>query len=126
MNATGLRRLGSSDLHVSPLCLGGNVFGWTADEATSFDVLDTYVEAGGNFVDTADSYSFWVEGNSGGESETVIGRWLARRGRPPEDLVLATKVAQHPQFQGLGADRAPGRGGRPCPSGPGWQRPRRS
>ncbi|WP_193517198.1 aldo/keto reductase [Nocardiopsis kunsanensis] len=103
MNATRLRRLGSSDLHVSSLCLGGNVFGWTADEATSFDLLDAYVEAGGNFVDTADSYSFWVEGNSGGDSETVIGRWLARRGSRPQDLVLATKVSQHPQFQGLGA-----------------------
>ena len=103
MNATGLRRLGSSDLHVSSLCLGGNVFGWTADEATSFGLLEAYVEAGGNFVDTADSYSFWVEGNSGGESESVIGRWLARRGNRPEDLVLATKVSQHPQFQGLSA-----------------------
>lgn len=102
MNATGLRRLGSSDLHVSSLCLGGNVFGWTADETTSFELLDAYVEAGGNFVDSADSYSFWVEGNSGGESETVIGRWLARRSRP-EDLVLATKVSQHPQFPGLSA-----------------------
>ena len=73
---TSLRTIGSSDLEVFPLALGGNVFGWTADEAASFAVLDAYSAAGGNFVDTADSYSAWVEGNSGGESETVIGSWL--------------------------------------------------
>ncbi|WP_040704575.1 aldo/keto reductase [Nocardiopsis salina] len=102
MSATGLRRLGPSDLYVSPLCFGGNVFGWTADEATSFDLLDAYVRAGGNFVDTADVYSAWAEGHSGGESESVIGRWLADRGRP-DDLVLATKVGGHPDFPGLSA-----------------------
>jgi aryl-alcohol dehydrogenase-like predicted oxidoreductase len=76
---------------VSPLCLGTNVFGWTCDEATSFAVLDAYVEAGGNFLDTATVYSTWVPGNRGGESEAIIGRWLAARGRP-DGLVVATKV----------------------------------
>jgi len=86
-----LRRFGSTDLRVSPLCLGTNVFGWTCDEATSFAVLDAYVEAGGNFLDTATVYSTWVPGNHGGESEAIIGRWLAARGRP-DGLVIATKV----------------------------------
>ncbi|MCQ9134334.1 aldo/keto reductase [Streptomyces hilarionis] len=100
---TALRTLGSSDLEVFPLALGGNVFGWTADEAASFAVLDAYTAAGGNFVDTADAYSAWVEGNSGGESETVIGRWLKARGNR-DDVVIATKVSQHPRFPGLSAD----------------------
>jgi aryl-alcohol dehydrogenase-like predicted oxidoreductase len=95
-----VRKLGTTDLEVFPLALGGNVFGWTADEEASFAVLDRYVAAGGNFVDTADVYSAWVDGNSGGESETIIGRWLARRGRR-DDLVLATKVSQHPDAKGL-------------------------
>ena len=99
---TSLRTLGSSDLEVFPLCLGGNVFGWTADEQTSFAVLDAYTAAGGNFVDTADSYSAWVEGNQGGESETVIGKWLKARGNR-SDVVIATKVSQHPQYPGLSA-----------------------
>ncbi|WP_406267051.1 aldo/keto reductase [Actinacidiphila glaucinigra] len=94
--------IGNSDLDVSPLCLGGNVFGWTADEATSFEVLDSYAEAGGNFVDTADVYSAWVPGHSGGESETVIGSWLAKRGRR-DDVLVATKVGSHPDFKGLKA-----------------------
>ncbi|MFG2308801.1 aldo/keto reductase [Streptomyces sp. NPDC048566] len=97
-----LRKLGSSDLEVFPLCLGGNVFGWTADETQSFAVLDAYAAAGGNFLDTADSYSAWADGNEGGESETVIGRWLAARGNR-EDMVVATKVSQHPAFPGLSA-----------------------
>jgi aryl-alcohol dehydrogenase-like predicted oxidoreductase len=97
-----MARIGHSDLDVYPLALGGNVFGWTADEEQSFAVLDAYTAAGGNFVDTADTYSAWVEGNSGGESETVIGRWLARSGRRDE-VVLATKVGAHPQFRGLKA-----------------------
>ncbi|MDQ0581960.1 aldo/keto reductase [Streptomyces rishiriensis] len=100
---TSLRTLGSSDLEVFPLSLGGNVFGWTADEAASFAVLDAYAAAGGNFVDTADSYSSWVEGNSGGESETIIGSWLKARGNR-DDVVIATKVSQHPEFRGLSAD----------------------
>ncbi|MCW2567908.1 MAG: alcohol dehydrogenase [Mycobacterium sp.] len=95
-----MRKLGTTDLQVFPLALGGNVFGWTADEETSFAVLDAYTAAGGNFVDTADVYSAWVDGNSGGESETIIGHWLARRGRR-DDLVIATKVSQHPDAKGL-------------------------
>ncbi|ARQ70020.1 aldo/keto reductase [Streptomyces marincola] len=89
-------------LHVSPLCLGGNVFGWTADEERSFAVLDAYAEAGGNFIDTADGYSAWVEGHEGGESERVIGRWLAARGNR-DSVVVATKVGTHPEFTGLAA-----------------------
>ncbi|CAL9274836.1 Aldo/keto reductase (Fragment) OS=Streptomyces rochei OX=1928 GN=G3I25_33025 PE=4 SV=1 [Streptomyces rochei] len=99
---TSLRKLGSSDLEVFPLALGGNVFGWTADQDTSFAVLDAYTAAGGNFIDTADSYSAWVDGNSGGESETVLGKWLAARGNR-DDVVLATKVSQHPEYPGLSA-----------------------
>ncbi|WP_225808774.1 aldo/keto reductase [Streptomyces spinosus] len=99
---TSLRKLGSSGLEVFPLCLGGNVFGWTADERTSFAVLDAYTAAGGNFVDTADSYSAWVEGNQGGESETIIGKWVKARGNRSE-VVIATKVSQHPEYQGLSA-----------------------
>ncbi|WP_151773739.1 aldo/keto reductase [Streptomyces abyssomicinicus] len=97
---TDLRKLGTSGIEVFPLALGGNVFGWTADERESFAVLDAYTAAGGNFVDTADSYSAWVEGNQGGESETVIGRWLKARGNRSE-VVIATKVSQHPEFRGL-------------------------
>ncbi|MGW5097960.1 aldo/keto reductase [Streptomyces nodosus] len=97
---TSLRTLGASDLEVFPLCLGGNVFGWTADEADSFAVLDAYAAAGGNFVDTADSYSAWVPGHRGGESETVIGAWLKARGNR-SDVVVATKVSQHPDHPGL-------------------------
>ncbi|WP_369234823.1 aldo/keto reductase [Streptomyces sp. R21] len=100
---TSLRKLGSSDLQVFPLALGGNVFGWTADEAQSFAVLDAYAAAGGNFVDTADSYSAWVAGNSGGESETIIGNWVKARGNRA-DVVIATKVSQHPDFPGLSGD----------------------
>ncbi|MFI0512976.1 aldo/keto reductase [Streptomyces sp. WSLK1-5] len=99
---TSLRKLGSSGLEVFPLSLGGNVFGWTADEAASFAVLDAYTAAGGNFLDTADSYSAWVDGNSGGESETIIGKWLASRGNR-DDVLIATKVSQHPDFPGLSA-----------------------
>lgn len=98
-----MARLGSSDLDVFPLNLGGNVFGWTADEPTSHAVLDAFVERGGNFVDTADGYSAWVPGHEGGESESVIGSWLRRRGRR-DDVVIATKVSQHPARRGLGHD----------------------
>lgn len=94
------RALGS--LTVSPLCLGGNVFGWTADESTSFAVLDAYADAGGRFVDTADSYSHWAPGNSGGESEAIIGRWLMR-GKRSEDITVATKIGAHPRYRGLSA-----------------------
>ncbi|GGM56785.1 aldo/keto reductase [Microbacterium saperdae] len=94
-----MTRIGTSDLDVFPLSLGGNVFGWTADRDASFAVLDAFVAGGGDFVDTADSYSAWVPGNSGGESETIIGEWLASR--KPENVVVATKVSQHPEFRGL-------------------------
>ena len=82
-----------TDLVVHPLCLGGNVFGWTADEAESRHVLDAYEGFGGNFIDTADVYSEWVEGNSGGESEEIIGRWMKTRGNRNK-LVIATKVGK--------------------------------
>lgn len=85
------RTLGRSTLQVSPLCFGGNVFGWTADEPTSFALLDAWVAAGFNFIDTADVYSRWVPGHTGGESETVIGKWLKRSGKRSQ-VVLATKV----------------------------------
>jgi aryl-alcohol dehydrogenase-like predicted oxidoreductase len=97
-----MRNLGSSDLSVFPLCLGGNVFGWTADEAAAFEVLDAYSAAGGNFVDTADSYAAWVPGNEGGESETMIGDWMAARGNR-DQIVVATKVGQKADRRGLGA-----------------------
>jgi aryl-alcohol dehydrogenase-like predicted oxidoreductase len=95
-----MARIGSTKLEVFPLALGGNVFGWTADEKTSFAVLDAYAAAGGNFVDTADVYSAWAPGNSGGESETIIGRWLRTRGDRGE-MIIATKVGMHPKFSGL-------------------------
>jgi aryl-alcohol dehydrogenase-like predicted oxidoreductase len=85
------RQLGKSVLQVAPLALGGNVFGWTADEATSFSLLDTFVAAGFNLIDTADSYSHWVPGNSGGESEAIIGKWLKQSGKR-DQVVIATKV----------------------------------
>ena len=87
------RALGHSGLQVSTICLGGNVFGWTADEATSFNLLDAWVDAGMNFIDTADMYSRWVPGHSGGESESVIGRWLSKSGKRSK-VVLATKVGK--------------------------------
>jgi len=85
------RKLGDTGFEVAPLAFGGNVFGWTADEAMSFRLLDQFVDAGFNLIDTADSYSRWVQGHQGGESEAVIGRWIARRGRH-DDVVIATKV----------------------------------
>lgn len=96
-------RLGRTDLDVFPLCLGGNVFGWTADERQSHAVLDAYTDAGGNFVDTADVYSAWADGNSGGESEEIIGRWMAGRGSR-DDVVVATKVGRKPGSKGLSAE----------------------
>ena len=85
------RPLGRSGLQVSPLCFGGNVFGWTVDEATTFSLLDAWVDAGMNFIDTADVYSRWVPGHTGGESETLIGKWLKLSGKR-DRVVLATKV----------------------------------
>ncbi|TDL45153.1 aldo/keto reductase [Microbacterium oleivorans] len=94
--------LGTSDLTVFPLSFGGNVFGWTADRDTSFAVLDAFAAAGGDFVDTADVYSAWAPGNSGGESEAILGEWIAAR--RPSGMVIATKVSKHPDFPGLSAD----------------------
>ncbi len=85
------RRLGQSDIHTAPLCLGGNVFGWTVDEAASFRILDEFVAAGFDFLDTADVYSSWVPGHVGGESESIIGKWFRQRGNRSK-VVLATKV----------------------------------
>jgi aryl-alcohol dehydrogenase (NADP+) len=97
-----MTRIGASDLDVFPLSLGGNVFGWTADRDTSFAILDAHAAGGGNFIDTADSYMWRVPGNSGGESETIIGEWFASRGSR-DATVIATKVSRHPQFVGLSA-----------------------
>lgn len=97
-----MAQLGNTDLDVFPICLGGNVFGWTADRDDSFAVLDAYVAAGGNFIDTADVYSAFVPGNSGGESETVLGAWLSARNNR-DDVVLATKVGMWDQRPGLSA-----------------------
>lgn len=92
---TDLRRLGATDLSIAPLVLGGNVFGWTADKATSFAVLDAFVAAGGTMIDTADVYSAWVPGHQGGESETVIGEWLKASGKR-SSMQIATKVGMLP------------------------------
>jgi len=97
-----MRSLGTTGLKVFPLNLGGNVFGWTADEKTSFAVLDAYAEAGGNFIDTADIYSAWAPGNKGGESEKIIGRWMQIRGCRGR-MIIATKVGMLQGFQGLSA-----------------------
>ena len=94
--------IGNSGLDAFPLSLGGNTFGWTTDEEQSFAVLDAYAAVGGNFVDTSDSYSAWAPGHSGGESETIIGAWVKARGNR-DQVIVATKVSQHPQFRGLKA-----------------------
>ncbi|WP_043690879.1 aldo/keto reductase [Luteimonas huabeiensis] len=103
MSFPDLRPLGRSELRVRPLAFGGNVFGWSADEPTSFALLDAFAGAGFGLIDTADVYSAWVPGNRGGESETIIGRWLARRGRR-DDVVIATKVAKWGERPGLSPD----------------------
>ncbi|MBJ7573891.1 aldo/keto reductase [Luteimonas sp. MC1828] len=95
-----MRQLGRSGLEIAPLVFGGNVFGWTADEPTSFALLDRFVERGFNAIDTADVYSSWGPGLTGGESETVLGNWLARRGRR-DDIVLMTKVGKWTPREGL-------------------------
>jgi|ERR1700733_5361177 len=97
-----MARLGSTDLDVFPLCLGGNVFGWTIDEERSFAVLDAYFQAGGNFIDTSDSYGRRGPGGPG-ESERIIGRWIASRGNR-DSLVIATKVGVAPDLQGLSGE----------------------
>jgi aryl-alcohol dehydrogenase-like predicted oxidoreductase len=98
------RKLGNSGLEVAPLAFGGNVFGWTVDEPTSFKLLDAFVDAGFNLVDTADVYSHWAPGNSGGESETIIGKWL-QRSKKRDKVVIATKVGKEmgPDRKGLSA-----------------------
>jgi len=95
-----MARIPNTYLDVFPLCLGGNVFDWTANEEQSFDVLDAYAAAGGNFIDTADVYSAWVSGHAGGESETIIGRWMADRSTRGQ-MVVATKVGMAPGLKGL-------------------------
>ncbi|MEY2915511.1 MAG: hypothetical protein RL454_440, partial [Actinomycetota bacterium] len=90
----------NTDLAVYPLCLGGNVFGWTADKSDSFQVLDAHRDLGGNFIDTADVYSEWAPGNKGGESETIIGAWMRDRGAR-DKTVIATKVAKLSTRPGL-------------------------
>jgi aryl-alcohol dehydrogenase-like predicted oxidoreductase len=96
------RKLGNSGLEVAPLAFGSNVFGWTTDEPTSFALLDAFVDAGFNLIDTADMYSTWVEGHKGGESETILGKWLKRSGKR-EKLIIASKVGKEmgPNLQGL-------------------------
>jgi len=96
------RTLGHSGIAIAPLALGGNVFGWSADEAASFAVLDAFVGEGLNLIDTADTYSGWVPGNQGGESETIIGRWLKRSGKR-DQVVIATKVGKWSRRKGLSA-----------------------
>lgn len=98
-----MARIGTSELEVFPLGLGGNTFGNTTDAAASETVLDAFLEGGGNFVDTADSYSAWVPGNRGGESETILGEWMHERGNR-RSVILATKVGGHPEFRGLAPD----------------------
>src|SRR3972149_3787313 len=115
-----LRRLGTTDLNVSELCLGTMQFGWTTDERSSFAVMDAFVEAGGNFIDTADVYSRWAPGNPGGVSEEIIGRWMKARGNRHQ-LVIATKVRgqmwEGPAGRTPGAPlRTPSAASRPRPS----------
>ena len=95
-----LRQLGRSALSIAPLAFGGNVFGWSVDEQRSFELLDAFVDAGFNLIDTADVYSAWVPGNRGGESETIIGKWLKRSGKR-DKVVIATKVAKWLEHRGL-------------------------
>jgi aryl-alcohol dehydrogenase-like predicted oxidoreductase len=101
------RPLGRSGLEIAPLVFGGNVFGWTADEATSFAMLDRFADAGLNAIDTADSYSIWAPGHRGGESETIIGKWLKRKPGRRDEIVVITKVGSEmaPDKKGLSAKR---------------------
>ena len=95
-----MRQLPKTDLVVSQLCLGTNVFGWSIDQGQSFEILDKYLELGGNFLDTADNYSQWKEGNTGGESEEIIGSWLSKR-KNRSSVVIASKVAKLQTRRGL-------------------------
>jgi aryl-alcohol dehydrogenase-like predicted oxidoreductase len=99
------RQLGRSGLQVSPLCFGGNVFGWTVDEATSFNLLDGFTDAGLDFIDTADVYSRWVPGHMGGESETIIGKWLKQSGKR-DKVIIATKLGMEMAADKKGLSRA--------------------
>src|SRR4051812_44063967 len=99
------RKLGNSDLEVAPLAFGGNVFGWTIDEATSFHLLDAFVDGGFNLVDTADVYSRWAPGNQGGESETILGNWLKKSGKR-DQVVIATKVGMEMGAKEKGLSKA--------------------
>ncbi|MGP1666250.1 MAG: aldo/keto reductase, partial [Rhodanobacter sp.] len=94
------RLLGNSSLSIAPLAFGGNVFGWSADEKRSFELLDVFVDGGGNLIDTADVYSAWVPGNRGGESETSIGKWLKHSGKR-DQVIIASKVGKWARHQGL-------------------------
>src|ERR1700685_3342451 len=96
------RKLGNSDIEVRPLMFGGNVFGWTLDEAGSFQILDAFVDAGFDFIDTADVYSRFAPGNQGGESETILGKWFKQKGNRRK-IILATKVGMEmgPDQKGL-------------------------
>ncbi|WP_341525382.1 aldo/keto reductase [Nostoc sp. UHCC 0302] len=98
------RKLGRSGLEVSPVSFGGNVLGWTIDEDTAFEILDNFITAGGNFIDTADVYSKWAPGNQGGESETILGKWLKQRGKR-DQIVIATKVGSDMGAKGKGLSR---------------------
>jgi len=98
----GMAKLASTPLDVFPLCLGGNVFGWTADEEASFAILDAYAAAGGNFIDTADAYNGWLPGHEGGESEAIIGKWMKSRGNR-DQMIIATKVGSLETRKGLSA-----------------------
>lgn len=101
-----MAKISTTDLDVFPLALGGNVFGWTANQEESFAVLDAYAAAGGNFIDTADLYSAWAPGNSGGESETIIGRWMKARGNR-DRMIIGTKVGMLEPLSGLSAKTIP-------------------
>src|ERR1700691_5902325 len=98
------RPLGRSGLQVAPLAFGGNIFGWTVDEATSFELLDAFVDAGFNLIDTADVYSKWIPGHVGGESETIIGKWIKKSGKRNK-VVIATKVGH---LMGMGLENGKG------------------
>lgn len=98
-----MRRMGTTELEIFPLGLGGNTFGNTTDAAASEAVLDAFLAGGGNFIDTADQYSYWKPGNRGGESETILGEWMQKRGNR-QRVILATKVGGHPSRKGLAPD----------------------
>jgi len=101
-----MAKISTTDLDVFPLALGGNIFGWTANQEESFAVLDAYAAAGGNFIDTADMYSAWAPGNFGGESETIIGRWMKARGNR-DRMIIGTKVGMLEPLSGLSANTIP-------------------